>query len=200
MDNKPFAAATERNKSAILGVLRDELATRRGVLEIGSGTGQHAVHFSQAMPHVIWQTSDMASNHPGILAWLQDAALPNVLPPLELDVRRAVLPKEQYDAVFTANTAHIMSSDTVESMFTFVAHSLRACGRFLLYGPLRIEGRFTAPSNEQFDESLRAQNPEMGVRDLEELDRMAHAGTLRRKRLYAMPANNYIAVWEKSGG
>jgi cyclopropane fatty-acyl-phospholipid synthase-like methyltransferase len=200
MTRKPFAAAAERNSGAILDVIREEFRLLRSVLEIGSGTGQHAVHFCANLPHLDWQTSDVASNHDGINAWVDDARLDNIRRPLRLDVCDAAIPGESYDAVFSANTAHIMSMDAVTKMFHIAASVLEDRGVFVLYGPLCRAGRFNTPSNEQFDESLRQRDPAMGIRDLENLDELAAHGNLRRSRLYAMPANNNLVVWSRDGG
>lgn len=199
MKTPPASLASERNKAPILEVLRDEFADRRQVLEIGSGTGQHAAWFAANLPHLVWQPSDLAGNHPAIRAWLEAEGTANLSEPVELDVVRpdisAIVPP---DAVFSANTAHIMSLETVRCMFALVGRLLPRGGVFCLYGPFNFDGRFSSESNADFDASLRARNPTMGVRDIEELDRFAaHAG-LARVRLYAMPANNHLAVWLKS--
>ena len=200
MIEKPYADATARNSEAILSAIRTEFRDLESILEIGSGTGQHAVFFCQALNNLVWQTSDVPGNHGGIRAWLADASLPNVLEPLALDVLDAELPHESYDGVFSANTAHIMNPEAVEKMFTLVAAVLRDSGIFVLYGPFRQGGRFNTPSNEGFHRSLRQRDPGMGIRHLEELDGFAQRGGMRRVRLYAMPANNNLAVWVKDGG
>jgi len=197
MKQKPFAAPTERNSQAILGVLREEFQGVGSVLEIGSGTGQHAVYFGRELDWLEWQTSDVQDNHEGIEAWLSEAALANVHPPLRLDVREADLTNQGYDGVFSSNTAHIMGPEAVARMFALVARVLAGGGKFILYGPFRQHGQFNTKSNEQFDQSLRQRDPAMGIRDLEELDKLAHNGDLFRQRLYAVPANNHIAVWVK---
>lgn len=195
MTDRPFAPATERNSRAILGVLQCELAPNAHALEIGSGTGQHAVCFAAALPHITWQASDVAENLAGITAWLNHAGLANILAPLELDVRTTTLDGARYDVVFSANTAHIMHFDAVEAMFSLVGKILVSDGRFILYGPFRQQGRFNTDSNAAFDASLRASDPGMGIRDLEELDRLAVEAAMHRDKLYAMPANNHIAIW-----
>lgn len=193
----PSAPASERNRQPILEVLREEFRGRGSVLEIGSGTGQHAVFFAAALPHLRWQTSDLPGQHGAIRTWLEHARLPNVQPPLALDVETADLGNRRFDAVFSANTAHIMSIGAVRCMFALVGRVLPPGGVFCLYGPFRFEGRFTSPSNAEFDESLRKRDPAMGVRDLLELDGFAGTAGLARTRLYAMPANNHIVVWAK---
>jgi SAM-dependent methyltransferase len=197
MTERPFAEYAARNTRPILEVLQRELRDSTDVLEIGSGTGQHAVAFGAAMPHLAWQTSDLAENHDGIRAWVDNASLGNVMPPLDIDVRAATLPPASFDAVFSANTAHIMSIAAVENMFTLAGDVLRADGVFCLYGPFRVDGAFNTESNEAFDQSLRERSPEMGIRDIETLDEFGLGGGLHRQRLYAMPSNNYVAVWTR---
>lgn len=199
MQRDALAPHTARNCGPILRVLRDELSCRRQVLEIGSGNGQHATIIAAALPRLCWQTSDLEANHRAIRDWLRSAAVANVREPIVLNVLRDRVEPETYDAAFSANTAHIMSQPAVQAMFDVVARALRAGGLFCLYGPFREHGNFSSESNARFDASLRAQDPQMGVRDLDDLDRFADAGDLRRKRLYAMPANNYLAVWRKRG-
>jgi SAM-dependent methyltransferase len=198
MPDKPFAGPAARNTAPILEVLRREFDGVSEVLEIGTGTGQHAVVIAAAMPQLRWQTSDLVDRHAGINAWLQAAPVDNVLPPLELDVRAApFLAPASFDAVFSANTAHIMSIGAVRSMFALVGDILRGNGVFCLYGPFRVGGTFNTVSNEVFDTDLRAKSPEMGIRDLETLDGFGAGCGLHRQRLYAMPANNYMAVWTR---
>lgn len=195
MTDKPFAPHAGRNSEPILKVLRNEFRHIGSVLEIGSGTGQQAVEFAAGLEYLIWQTSDLDENLAGIRAWLADAALPNLPEPVSLDVHTADMRESIYDAAFSANTAHIMSIAGVEKMFSLVAGVLRDGGVFCLYGAFRQDGKFNTSSNADFHKSLRAQDPEKGVRHLEELDRFAAAGGMTRVRLYAMPANNFIAVW-----
>ena len=197
MNARPFATASDRNKQAILTVIRDEFRGRDSILEIGSGTGQHAVHFAAELPDLVWQTSDVLENHDGIRAWIQSAALANVRAPIELDVTDAVLPPRSYDGVFSANTAHIMSSAAVESMFSLVGKILRDTGVFVLYGPFRQHNNFNTESNAEFHRTLQQREGNMGIRHLEDLDEMASTGRLRRLRVYAMPANNHTVVWTK---
>jgi SAM-dependent methyltransferase len=196
MTDKLFSEYAERNGGPILGVLRDEFSCSEAVLEIGSGTGQHAVQFATALAHLQWQTSDRDENHDGINAWVDDAALENLLPPLSFDVLTADVAASSYDAVFSANTAHIMSIKAVEKMFTLVGQALMNGGIFCLYGPFRQGGEFNTASNAAFHASLRSRKPEMGIRHLEGLDELGRARDLERVRLYTMPANNQIVVWK----
>ncbi len=193
----PNAPAALRNSNPIFEVIRDEFKICKAVLEIGSGTGQHAIFFASKMPGLSWQTSDLQKNHDGINAWLAEADLDNVMAPLELDVEEPLQTDEKFDAVFSANTAHIMSIDAVECMFRIVGDCLIDGGKFCLYGPFNLKGEFTSDSNRNFDASLKSQNSAMGIRDLAILDGFAEANSLRRSDLYAMPANNMIAVWTK---
>jgi cyclopropane fatty-acyl-phospholipid synthase-like methyltransferase len=194
---KPFAESCEQNRAPILEVLRTELADRSRLLEIGSGTGQHAVYFAPEFPRLVWQTSDVAAMHSGIQAWLDDAALPNVLPPLPLDVCEDEWPQDRYDAVFSANTAHIMAWQQVECFFSRVGRVLETGGVFCLYGPFNYNAQYTSDSNARFDAWLKSRDPLSGVRDFEDLDELARAAGLMLKRDYAMPANNRTLVWSK---
>lgn len=193
-----IAAHTARNSAPILDVLRIEFRDAREILEIGSGSGHHATTFAAELQQLVWQTSDVDENLAQICRWLDSNAIPNVLPPLSLDVRTATLPNASYDGIFSANTAHIMSAAAVDQMFELAASVLRAQGVFCLYGPFRQQGEFNAPSNAAFHASLCAQDPAMGIRHLEDLDQFAAGCGLLRQQLYAMPANNCLAVWKKS--
>ena len=199
MGERPFAEYAARNNAPILEVLLREFCDSTRVLEIGSGTGQHAVSFASVLDHLHWQTSDLDENHAGIRAWIESTGLLNVGLPLSLDVRTANVERSAFDAAFSSNTAHIMGIEAVEKMFALVGAALKTGGVFCLYGPFRIDGRFNTASNENFDAGLRQRDPSMGVRDLEALDELAMAGNLARERLYAAPSNNYVAVWTKEG-
>lgn len=192
---KPFSAASERNRDPILAVLRDAFAGCRDVLEIGSGTGQHAVHFAAALPWLCWQCSDRAENLAGIRAWLTEAALPNTPDPLTLDVAQDAWPMQPYDAIFSANTLHIMSWPEVEALFAGIATRLRSGGVLAIYGPYNVGGRFTSDSNAAFDRALRAAAPHRGLRDTAEVDALASRHGLTLQHDHAMPANNRLRVW-----
>jgi cyclopropane fatty-acyl-phospholipid synthase-like methyltransferase len=192
---KPYSEASERNREPILAVLRRWLTGPSRVLEIGSGTGQHAVFFAGALPHVVWQASDRAENLPGIRQWIEAAALPNLPRAIALDVNGGSWPKSEFDAVYSSNTAHIMSWLEVERMFPRAVAALRRGGLFFLYGPFSYGGRHTADSNARFDASLRAQAAHMGVRDFAALDACATACGFALVEDNAMPANNRLLVW-----
>jgi SAM-dependent methyltransferase len=195
---KPFAESCEQNKLPILYILRETFAQTRLVLEIGSGTGQHAVCFARELPYLTWQTSDVSENHSGIQAWLDEARLSNVLPPLQLDVATSSWPPRIYDGVFSANTVHIMHWPQVEDLFAGIGQVLLPAGRFCLYGPFNSNGRYTAESNARFDIWLKQRDPGMGVRDMEELDRLALEAGLTRIGQHPMPADNFMLVWERT--
>lgn len=199
MTVKPNAPASGRNRHSILEVIKKEFRDCGSVFEIGSGTGQHAVFFAGAMPWLTWQTSDLAENHLAIKAWLAESGLANVRDPILLDVQESNELDGEYQGVFSANTAHIMSIEAVRCMFDVVGRLLSPAGAYCLYGPFNLDGEFTSQSNERFDQSLRSQDPAMGIRELEELDSFAGKAAMRRERLYAMPANNLLVVWRKNG-
>ncbi|MBN8462434.1 MAG: DUF938 domain-containing protein [Dechloromonas sp.] len=194
---KPCAPACERNREPILDVLRDHFGDRRAVLEIGSGTGQHAIFFAARLPHLLWQTSDRAENLPGIQAWLDEAGLPNTPPPLDLDVMRA-WPARRYDAVFSANTLHILPWAAVERLFAGLPDVLASDARVAIYGPFNYGGRFTSASNAAFDLRLKEDAPHRGIRDFAEVNRLAGLAGLELVEDRAMPSNNRCLVWRRS--
>lgn len=196
---KPYAESADQNKDAILTILRQEFESCREILEIGSGTGQHAVYFARHLPHLRWQTSEMAENLPGIRLWLDEANLENLIAPIALDVRTADWPANSVDGIFSANTAHIMSESSALAMLNGVARTLKSGGRFCLYGPFLYAGQHTSDSNIQFDAWLKSRDPQSGVRDAEQLAEHGRSVGLSLERDHAMPANNRILVWEKTG-
>ena len=197
MTDKPFAAACERNRDPILAVLRAHFADRARVLEIGSGTGQHAVHFAAALPFLIWQTSDVAENLPGIRAWLDDAKLANTPAPILLDVDGSDWPATPFDAIFSANTLHIMSWREVEKLFGALGAVTTRDAKLAIYGPFNYGGAFTSESNAAFDASLKRRAPHMGIRDAEAVDALARTAGFELIDDVAMPANNRTRVWQR---
>jgi hypothetical protein len=195
--DKPYAPACERNREPILAVLRDCFADRRNVLEVGSGTGQHAVHFAAAMPWLSWQCSDRVEHLPGIGLWLDEAGLPNTPAPIELDVAGA-WPAGRFDAVFSANTLHIMGWPEVERFFDGIDAVLDAGGVLAVYGPFNYGGAYTSDSNREFDAWLKARDPRSGIRDFEAVDVLARAIGLTLMDDVAMPANNRMLVWRRA--
>lgn len=195
---KPFAPSCERNQGPILDVLQRHLGDTRRVLEVGSGTGQHAMHFAAAMPWLTWQTSDRADNLPGITAWLDDMALPNTPPTIELDVD-GPWPDATFDAVFTANSLHIMGWPQVEAFFAGVGEVLAKNGLLIVYGPFNYDGDFTSDSNRAFEQWLKDRDPASGIRDFEAVDALARGIGLVLIKDNAMPANNRCLVWRRGG-
>ena len=184
---KPFSEACERNRGPILAVLGRVFAERRHVLEIGSGTGQHAAYFALELPHLVWQASDVAQNLAGIREWVSEP------PPIELDVD-GEWPDLAADAVFSANTCHILSWPQVERMFSGIA-KIATLKTFCLYGPFNYGGKYTSGSNARFDAMLRRNDPASGLRDFEKIRALAAAAGLTLQEDNAMPANNRLLVW-----
>ena len=195
---RAYSEACERNKVPILALLRDYFSTPGLILEIGSGTGQHAVYFAEQLPHLTWQPSDVSANLAGIEQWRQAANLANLKPALALDVTRQPWPLAQADGVFSANTAHIMSWAMVEACIAGVGMILRPDGYFCLYGPFSYRGQFTSASNAQFDASLRSRDAAMGIRAFEDVDAQAQKAGMSLVADHAMPANNQLLVWRKN--
>ncbi len=197
MLEKPFSQACENNQQAIFAILESVFAQAEQVLEIGSGTGQHASYFAPRLPQLIWQTSDQAEYHPGINAWLDDTSAENLRRPLVLNVDMPQWPVEKVDAVFTANTCHIMGWASVENMFRQLADVLAVDGTLAIYGPFNYDGQFTSPSNANFDQWLKQRGAQQGIRDFEAVDRLANEAGMTLLEDKAMPANNRLLVWRK---
>lgn len=198
-EHKPFSQACENNQQPILAVLQPRLENARRVLEIGSGTGQHAVFFARAMPHLTWQTSDLPENHPGINAWLADYAGDNLRPPLALDVDAQDWPVSGMDAVFTANTFHIIAWEQVLNLLEGCARLLPAGGLLMVYGPFNEDGEFTSESNARFDQMLRQAVPHRGIRNRQTVAEAAAQRGLTLQETLELPANNRILVFERQG-
>ena len=194
---KPYSESCDQNREPILRVIRPLLADCASVLEIGSGTGQHAVYFAARLPHLVWHTSDCIEYHAGINQWLHEAGLENTRDPIELNVSSSAWPQQEFDAVFSANTTHIMHWPDVEAMFTGVGTALSSGGRFLLYGPVNYAQKYTSVSNARFDDYLKSRDPNSGIRNFEDLARLAEKASMVLKCDYEMPANNRILYWEK---
>ena len=197
---KQYSEACEENKDPILDVLRRELSDCRTVLEIGSGTGQHAVYFSRHLPHLTWQPSDLEINHASINAWRREAGLANLLPPLLLDVTGGHWPDCPVDCVFSANTTHIMAWPAVVSMIAGIGVMLETGGIFCLYGPFNYNRRYTSDSNKRFDLWLKQRDPQSGLRNFEDLMELVSTCGLYLKQDYAMPVNNRLLVWQTAAG
>lgn len=198
----PFSQACENNKRPILGILQRELQYANHVLEVGSGTGQHSVYFAHHLAHLKWQTSDVVANHHIINAWHEAYPAPNLYSPLIFDLAQDVLPSnpdadEPYDAVFTANTVHIITWSLVENLFALTAKALPVQGKFIVYGPFNVKGSFTSAGNRQFNTMLRQRDSGSGIRDIEAIIKLAETHQLTLQANYNMPANNQLLVFEK---
>lgn len=194
---KPHSDACERNREPILQVLKQWFLAPGTVLEIGSGTGQHAVYCAQHLPQHIWIATDREENHPGIKLWFDEAQLANLRGPLRLNVRDAEWPVSEADYVFSANTSHIMSQAEVAIMFAGVGSLLRDGGIFCLYGPFNRNGQFTSDSNRAFDATLRARDPAMGIRDDQALITLGRHSGMALAADHSLPARNRMLVWRK---
>lgn len=195
---KQYSTSCDENREPILGIVREVFADTRLLLEIGSGTGQHAVFFARRLPHLVWQPSDLTENHASINAWRDEAGLENVLPPMELDVTAATWPDGEYDGLFSANTLHIMSWEAVQSMFNGLGNLLQTGAHCCLYGPFNYGGSYTSDSNRLFDAWLKDRNPASGIRDFESIEMLATANGFELETDNEMPANNRLLVWKKA--
>ncbi|GAC15859.1 DUF938 domain-containing protein [Aliiglaciecola lipolytica] len=193
-NNKDFSQACENNKAPILEQLLVQFANQAKILEIGSGTGQHVAYFAPALPHLIWQPTDIPDNHGSINAWVEEAKCTNVLPPVPFFIGVDDWLFDDVSGVFSANTTHIMQPNEAKLMMETVAHHLPLSGIFCQYGPFNIDGKFTSHSNAQFDQSLR-QRGYGGIRDIAELQQWAKPLSLLE--MIQLPANNHLLVWQK---
>ncbi len=196
---KPFSQACENNQPFILEILAPLFTAGQRVLEVGSGTGQHAVHFAANLPELHWQCSDRRENLKGIQAWIDDAKLPNLAPPVALDARDVDWPQPPFDGIYSANTLHIMSWHEVELFFSHLRKSLKDDGLLCIYGPFNYQGKYTAASNASFDQWLKQRNPQSGIRDFEAINALAEKIGLHLHADHAMPANNRLLIWRSQG-
>jgi len=198
---KPFAPACERNQGPILDVLKSYLTEGDvKVLELGSGTGQHAVYFAQFLANVTWQPSELVENLAGINAWLSEYPRANVLAPVALDVSSPIDPLHHpasVDAVFTANTLHYVSETIARGFIRVASHRLAPGGRFIVYGPFNDAGRFTSEGNAGLDRWLKHRNPESGLKDVQWLTRASSEFGFDVHKQHDLPANNLLLIYEK---
>jgi len=200
MMNKPFSQACENNKQAILNILKSVFSKNNHVLEIGSGTGQHAAFFGQHLHHLTWQTSDLLINHSGINTWLDEVALPNVQRPLEIDLHKPWPMSSnnlRIDGIFTANTLHIISWPLVIKFFEGIEQNLKTGSNVCIYGPFNYQGRYTSESNANFDIWLKDRDINSGIRDIEAILLLANSAGLKLIDDHVMPANNRLLVFSK---
>ncbi|MEE2001387.1 DUF938 domain-containing protein [Alkalimonas sp. MEB108] len=193
----PFSQACENNKGPILQILRHAFAKRQQVLEIGSGTGQHAEYFACELPHLHWQCSDQPAYLPDLNRRLQQAKRPNLPPAVALDIREHHWPYAKVDAVFSANTLHIMSWAVVQQLFTRLDELCLSAASLCIYGPFNYQGKFTSASNQAFDQSLRLRDPAMGIRDQEAVVALATQAGFALMADHAMPANNRLLHFQR---
>jgi len=196
--NKPYSESCDQNKKPILEVILPIFSTVSRVLEIGSGTGQHAIYFAEKMPHLTWYTSDRRSYLDGINMWLEDAGLPNAVPPLELDVTDDHWPVVDVDAVFTANAVHIMGRREVARLIEGAGKVLSEQGALVIYGPFNYGGSYTSESNARFDQWLKSRDAGSGIKDFEEIMSLANDNGMQLIADMAMPANNRILHFTKT--
>ncbi len=198
MNPKPFAESSEQNKQDILAIIQPLFSKLKCVLEIASGTGQHAVYFSQTMPNLNWQPSDLDSPLPGIQSWINESGLANLNQPIALDVSSINWPQQTFDAIFSANSLHIMSQQHVKDLFSNVGHVLDKNGLITIYGPFNYHGQFTSQSNQHFDSWLKSRNPNSGIKDFEWCNYLAENAGFKLIKDQEMPQNNRILVWQKT--
>jgi len=195
----PFSESCERNKDPILSALKRVFEDRTSVLEIGSGTGQHACYFAESLSHLSWQPTDFGEYLPGLEARLNLAGLSNLRQAFELDVRTSEALQSDFDAVFSANSLHIMSAQAVECFFALVGKLLGVGGLLAVYGPFNYGGAYSSESNAHFDGWLKSQNPESAIRNFEWVDSLAKKAGFECVEDQTMPANNRLVIWCKVG-
>jgi cyclopropane fatty-acyl-phospholipid synthase-like methyltransferase len=193
----PSSEACERNKGPILEVLRSAFAARAQVLEIGSGTGQHAVHFAAQLPHLTWHPTEQLAYLPDLAARVKLQGTPNLRPPTVLDVKQPRWPLRAVDAIFTANTLHIMSWSEVTLMFHGFDAVLKPGGVLCIYGPFRYGGRYTSESNQDFDRMLQERDPRSGMRDFQDVTALGQQQGLQLRADHDLPANNRLLEFVK---
>ena len=195
---KPFSQSCENNKQPILQVIQSVFNKPATVWEIGSGTGQHACYFAQNLPHITWQTTDREENRQGLDKWIEEANLINLPKSLKLNVTDKTWSCQQIEALFTANTLHIMNWQAVENLFSRLENYLSGKAAVCIYGPFNYNGQYTSSSNEEFNQWLKMRDPESGIRDFEAIERLAKTAGLMLKNDHQMPANNRLLIFQKN--
>lgn len=195
---KPYSAACERNQEPILEILQQViLPSDRRLLEVGTGTGQHAVYFAPHFPQLEWHPTDLSENLPGMKLWFQEARVPSIQKPVRLDVGKDDFPKLKFDVVFTANTFHIMHWKECKSFMKLLGNRLREGSRFIVYGPFKYDGKYTSESNSEFDNSLKERDPLMGIRSFEDIHNSMIKNGFELLDDFEMPANNRMLVFQR---
>jgi cyclopropane fatty-acyl-phospholipid synthase-like methyltransferase len=196
--DKPYSPACERNKDPILSILKQFITKDDArVLEIGSGSGQHAVYFAPEFPFLKWFPTDVSANLPGMRLWFEEAKLKNIEPPQRIEVGKDELPKLKFDVIYTANTFHIMHWKECKSLIKMMGGRLREGSRVFIYGPFKYEGAFTSESNEAFDKSLRERDPMSGIRSFEDVNNAMFKNGFELLGDFDMPANNQMLVFSR---
>lgn len=195
---KPYSESCDQNKLPILSIVEPIFADCSEVLEIGSGTGQHAIYFAEKMPHLLWRCSDCAPYLAGINQWIEDSHISNVITPTTLDVSTSQWPTNPVDAVFTANSFHIMHDQDVINLMNGAGKLLNAGGHLVIYGPFNYNGEFTSASNKSFEQWLKSRDPLSGIKNFEDIESLAIQNGLKLCRDYEMPTNNRILHFIKS--
>lgn len=197
MSKRESSPSVARNRDHILKILEQYVEKAGRLLEIGSGTGEHAIYLAKNLPKLQWVTSDIKPNHPNIKAWLKEAKLPNVHGPEVLKIGKDDFPRGKFDFVFTANTLHIMSWKEDKSFFKLLGKRLREGSKVFIYGPFNYEGKFTSPSNEEFDGWLKERDPKSGIRNFEDVIQNMNKFGFEIVCDHEMPANNRLLVFER---
>lgn len=196
--DKPFSPSCERNRDVILDVLQNYITKDdKRVLEIGAGTGQHAIYFAPHFAHVKWYPTDLAKNLGGMNLWLKDAGISNIQKAQALDVSKDDFPKLKFDVVFTANTLHIMHWKETKSFIKLLGLRLRENSRAIFYGPFKYNGEFTSESNEIFDRTLKTNDPQSGIRSVEDINNAMIKNGFKLLQDISMPANNQILIYSR---
>lgn len=195
---KPYSAACERNRDPILEIMKDVITRDdKRLLEIGSGTGQHAVYFAPQFPWLEWYPTDVAENLKGMKLWFDEFKIPNIKAPVRLDVSKDDFPKLKFDVVYTANTFHIMHWKECKSLMKLLGHRLRENSKVMIYGPFKYGGAFTSISNEEFDQQLKTRDPSSGIRSFEDVNNGMIKNGFELVFDYDMPANNRLLVYKR---
>jgi SAM-dependent methyltransferase len=191
--NKPYVESCDQNKQIIFDTIGPYI--KGDVLEIGSGTGQHAVFFAGQVADVLWQTSERSENLAGVVSWINDSGLANLMPPIELDVL-GEWPDAKYDLIYSANCFHIMGAEAVAASITEAGRRLKPGAVLAVYGPFNYNGEFTSASNQNFDSFLRARDPQSGIKDFEWIEKLASDAGMDLLQDVSMPTNNRTIIWQ----
>jgi SAM-dependent methyltransferase len=193
--NRPFSESCLQNRDVILKIIAPYLKEAKRVLEIGSGTGQHAAYFAPLFSNLIWQTSDLSGNLPGIKSWIDSAEALNLPEPVEFDVNTN-WPDIKADLIYSANTLHIMDRSSVEKCLAGLPNILTDKGQLIIYGPFNYHNQYTSDSNRSFDVWLKRNNPQSGIKDFEWISELLHSSGLILEEDFEMPANNRILIFK----